>query len=122
MATSRRTLGRIRRKKKVRKTLSGSAARPRLTVYRSNKHIYAQIIDDDTGRTLASSSTLTAASRADIEKDDSKKAVAKKIGLSLAKQAQAVGVTQVAFDRNGFKYHGRLASLADGAREGGLVL
>jgi len=122
MGTSKRELGRIRRKKKVRKKLSGNATRPRLTVYRSNKHIYAQIIDDDTGRTLASSSSLAAACRVEIKKDDNKKATAKKIGLHLAQQAQAAGVTAVAFDRNGFKYHGRLASLADGAREGGLVL
>jgi large subunit ribosomal protein L18 len=122
MATSQRTLGRLRRKKKVRKTLSGSALRPRLCVYRSNKHIYAQIIDDDTGRTLASSSSLTVACRAEIEKDETKKTTAKKIGLHLAQQAQAAGVSKVSFDRNGFKYHGRLASLADGAREGGLIL
>lgn len=110
---------RLRRKAHVRKTLTGSSERPRLCVYRSNVHIYAQIINDETGETLASASTRAPEIFAGLE-GQKKKDVAKKVGSLLAQRAVAAGVTLVAFDRNGFKYHGRVAALAEGAREGGL--
>lgn len=117
--TNRAVALRLRRKAHVRKSLSGSSERPRLCVYRSNVHIYAQIINDDTGQTLAAVSTRTPEISAGLE-GLKKKDVAKKVGALLAQQATAAGVTKVAFDRNGFKYHGRVAALAEGAREGGL--
>ena len=121
MTTSKRTLARYRRKKHVRKHISGSAERPRLCVFRSSKHIYAQIIDDVSGQTLVSSSSLTAACLAEIKNEDDKKAIAKKVGLHLGGLAKEAGLSTVTFDRNGFPYHGRVAALADGARESGLV-
>jgi len=108
-----------RRKKHVRKHVSGTAARPRLTVFRSNAHIYAQVIDDVSGATLAAASTLTAEVKAQLGELD-KKGAAKLVGSTVASRAQAAGVEKVVFDRNGYKYHGRVAALADGAREGGL--
>lgn len=110
---------RLRRKYAIRKTLTGTTERPRLSVYRSEKHIYAQVIDDTAGRTLASASSVDAAVRGEL-KHGANIAAAKKVGLAIAAAAKAAGVTKVAFDRNGRKYHGRVKALADAAREGGL--
>ena len=107
---------RERIKRGIRKHLSGSTARPRLSVYRSNKGIYAQVIDDQTGRTLASASSLSKEFSATGNKVEQSKAV----GKMLAEKAIAAGVSKVVFDRNGYLYHGRVKSLADGAREAGL--
>jgi large subunit ribosomal protein L18 len=107
---------RERIKKGIRKRLTGSAERPRLSVYRSNKGIYAQVIDDVKGITIASTSSLSKDFSASGNKVDQSKAV----GLAIAEKAKAAGVTKVVFDRNGYLYHGRVKSLAEGAREGGL--
>jgi large subunit ribosomal protein L18 len=103
-----------KRHRRVRKKVVGSPDRPRLAVYRSNRHIYAQVIDDVAGRTLAASSTLA------VGGGDDPKAKAKAVGAALAEKAKAAGVSRVAFDRGGFRYHGRIQALADGAREAGL--
>lgn len=108
-----RSLG--RRHRRVRKKVVGTAERPRLAVYRSNRHIYAQVIDDFEGRTLAAASTVTLSNGGKQPKDQ-----AKAVGLDLAGKAKAAGITRVTFDRGGFRYHGRIQALADGAREGGL--
>lgn len=104
---------RLRRKRGIRKRVQGTPARPRLTVFRSQKHIYAQVIDDVTGRTLAGADTL---------KQDAGNTVddAKRVGQTLAEKAKTAGVAEVRFDRNGFRYHGRVKALADAAREAGL--
>jgi len=115
MATSK--LERRKRVKRgIRKTISGTATRPRLSVYRSNKNIYAQLVDDESGRTLASASSLSA----DITGDNPTE-ISKKVGLKLAEAAKNAGIATVVVDRNGFRYHGRVKALAEGAREGGLV-
>ena len=105
---------RLKIKRSVRSKISGTAERPRLTVFRSNKQIYAQVIDDTTGRTLAAASSLK------IEESASKKELAAKVGEQIAKSAQEAGVQVVVFDRNGYLYHGRIKELADAARNGGL--
>lgn len=110
----------LRRRYRVRKKVRGTPQRPRLSVFRSNQHIYAQIVDDIAGATLAAASTLSKEIRDQLAKVNKKEA-AKLVGQLLAKQATAVGMRQVCFDRNGFKYHGRVKALAEGAREGGLV-
>ena len=104
------------RKTRIRKKVNGSPERPRLVVYRSNKHIYAQIIDDLAGATLASVSTLS------LEGDNTRLTVenAKLVGKKVAEEAIKKSITSVVFDRNGFVYHGRIKAVADGAREGGL--
>ena len=107
---------RLKRHKRVRAKISGTAARPRLCVYRSNAHISAQIIDDVAGVTLVSASTQ----EKDFEGLGSNKAAARKVGVLLAEKAQAKGITEVVIDRGGYLYHGRVSELADGAREGGL--
>ena len=112
-------LARKRRHRRVRKKISGTAERPRLNVFRSLRHIYAQIIDDDRGRTLIAASTQDPALRDQLAGLD-KTAQAKVVGQALAERAQAKSVRQVIFDRGGYKYHGRVKALADGAREGGL--
>ena len=112
-----RAASRARRHVRVRKKVSGSAARPRLTVNRSARHIFAQIVDDGAGRTIASASTLEADVRG---AEGDKKARAHEVGKLLASRAIEAGVTAVVFDRGGYAYHGRVAALADGAREGGL--
>lgn len=104
---------RIKRKTRIRKDIVGSAELPRLTVYRSNKHIYAQLIDDISHATLASASDAKTKSGTPIES-------AKAVGAELAKLALKKNIEKVVFDRNGYKFHGRVKSLADGAREGGL--
>jgi large subunit ribosomal protein L18 len=109
---------RVKRHRRLRRTLSGSTQRPRLAVFRSLAHIYGQIIDDTVGTTLVSASDLEASLRdADgVTKGDR----AKQVGQLLAERAKAKGITTVVFDRGGFLYHGRIKALADGAREGGL--
>jgi large subunit ribosomal protein L18 len=111
----------IREKKhlRIRKNIVGVPAKPRLTVYRSLKHIYAQIIDDTSGKTLLSASTLEAPLKGTME-STSDIAAAKQVGTVIAKKAIEKGITQVVFDRSGFLYHGRIKAAADGAREAGL--
>jgi large subunit ribosomal protein L18 len=110
---------RQKRKARIRKKLSGTAERPRLTVYRSLNHMYAQLVDDVAGRTIAFAGTTSKGLRGEV-KDDDKTAAAKKVGTAVAKLALEKGVTQVVFDRNGFDYHGRVAAVAEAAREAGL--
>ena len=116
-ATKRRRLG--RRKIRVRKKVSGSTSRPRLNVFRSNAHIYAQIIDDTQGRTLAAASSREKAIRESVSSGGSSEA-AKVVGKQLAERAKAVNITTVVFDRGGRLFHGRVKALADASREGGL--
>lgn len=108
---------RDRIKKGIRKNLSGSSERPRLSVFRSNKGIYAQVIDDLSGKTLVSASSLSKEFTAEGSKSDQSVAV----GKLVAEKAIAAGIKEVVFDRNGYLYHGRIKSLAEGAREGGLI-
>lgn len=108
-----------RRKHGIRKSVFGTAERPRLSVYRSSKHIYAQVIDDLAGRTLAAASTLHDEVRGDL-KHGANIAAAQLVGSAIAQKAKAAGVTKVAFDRGGRMYHGRVKALADAARKGGL--
>ncbi len=116
---AKHTTAREKRKARIRKKLSGTTERPRLTVYKSLKHMYAQIVDDTTGRTLASVSTGSKALRDEVKEDD-KTGAAKKVGAAIARAALEKGVKQVVFDRNGFDYHGRIAAVAEAAREAGL--
>ena len=111
--TTKKVERRIKIKFRIRKNVNGTAERPRLSVFRSNKQIYAQVINDLTGKTLASASSLGLETMP-------KKEQAAKVGELLAEKAQAAGITQVVFDRNGYLYHGRVKELADGARKGGL--
>ena len=108
-----------RRKFGIRKTLFGSTERPRLSVFRSDKHIYAQLIDDYAGRTLAAAGSTLTDVRGDLKNGGNIEA-AKRVGRAIAERAKSIGVTKVAFDRGGRKYHGRVKALADAAREGGL--
>ena len=112
---------RQKRHLRVRAKLSGTAERPRLAVYRSEKHIYAQLIDDTKGITLVSASTVDREMRESTEKPWNVEA-ASQVGKLLAKKALEKGISSVVFDRGGFNFHGRVKSLADGAREGGLVI
>jgi large subunit ribosomal protein L18 len=114
-----RNTARIRRHVRVRKTISGTPARPRLNVFRSLNEIYAQVIDDVAGHTLASASTLDQELRGKL-KDQKRIEQARMVGKTIAERAQAKGITEVAFDRGGYKYIGRVKALAEGAREGGL--
>jgi large subunit ribosomal protein L18 len=116
--TSDRTASRLRRQVRGRKKVSGTAERPRLVVTRSAKHITVQVVDDGVGRTLASASTMEADVRS-LSGD--KTAKARRVGELVAERAKGAGVESVVFDRAGNKYHGRVAALADGAREGGLA-
>ena len=109
---------RNKRKKRIRRKLAGTAERPRLTVYKSLKHIYAQVVDDHAGRTLAFASSLSKELKGKDEGD--KKADAKRVGKLVAEKAKAAKVEQVVFDRNGNPYHGRVAAVAEAAREAGL--
>ena len=109
-----------RRKFGIRKSLFGSTERPRLSVFRSDKHIYAQLIDDYAGRTLAAAASTAAEVRGAELKNGGNIAAAKQVGRAIAERAKSIGVTKVAFDRGGRKYHGRVKALADAAREGGL--
>lgn len=110
---------RLRRKRSIRKKILGTPTRPRLSVYRSNKHIYAQVIDDLNGHTLVSASSVDQDARDEVAGLE-KKEQARQVGKLVAQRAQEQGIAQVVFDRNGFIYHGRVAAVADGAREGGL--
>lgn len=104
---------RLRRKRGLRKRIYGTPDQPRLTVFRSQKHIYAQVIDDLAGKTLAAASTVKQDAGSSVD-------AAKEVGKNLAEKAKAAGVEAVSFDRNGFRYHGRVKALADAAREAGL--
>jgi large subunit ribosomal protein L18 len=108
---------RLRRHRRVRKKVLGTAERPRLAVFRSNKHIYVQAIDDLTGRTVASASTMEADARTGAT---ATVAAAKDVGKRVGERAKQVGITAVVFDRGGYKFHGRVAAVAEGAREAGL--
>ena len=107
---------RIKRHQRVRNKVSGTAERPRLSVFRSEKHIYAQIIDDVAGKTLVAASSV----EKDFEGSGSNKAAARKVGQTVAERAVKAGIEEVVFDRGGYIYHGRVQELAEGAREGGL--
>jgi len=114
-ATQKKRIRRARRKRGIRKRIFGTPERPRLSVYRSLKHVYAQVIDDLSGRTLVAASTV----QDHIEKPGNADA-AKAVGKLVASRAKEAGVSDVSFDRNGFRYHGRIKALADAAREEGL--
>jgi large subunit ribosomal protein L18 len=114
-------VGRARRHYRVRKKVSGTTVRPRLAVFRSNKHITAQVIDDTTGRTIAAASSVEKDVRSSLANTGNKAASAM-VGRLVAERAKAVGVTKVVFDRGGFLYHGRVAEVADAARQAGLEL
>ena len=116
MAVLQKRAHREKRRKRVRRKVVGTAERPRLSVYRSNVNIYAQLIDDDAARTLA------AADSREVGEADNRKDAARKVGELIAKKAQEAGIEVAVFDRGGNKYHGRIAALAEGAREGGLKL
>jgi large subunit ribosomal protein L18 len=116
MATLQKRMHREKRRKRVRRKVVGSADRPRLSVYRSNVHIYAQLIDDDAQVTLA------AADSRQVGEAESRKDAARKVGELIASRASEAGIETAVFDRGGNKYHGRIAALAEGAREGGLKL
>ena len=115
--TDARTSARMRRHLRVRKKVSGDAARPRLVVNRSARHIFVQVVDDTVGRTLAAASTLDESIKS---ADGDKSAKAKLVGALIAERARDAGVSAVVFDRGGYQYHGRVRALAEGAREGGL--
>ncbi len=115
--TSPRLKARLKRKKRIRKNIFGNQDRPRLSVFRSSKHIYAQVIDDTCGSTLVSASTLDK----ELKETEGKKAeIAKAVGNLIGKRALDKGIEKVVLDRNGFLYHGRIKALSDGAREAGL--
>ena len=118
MAVKSKTAARSRRHTRLRKKINGSAARPRLVVTRSSRHLFVQLVDDLEGKTVASASTMEAGLRG---LDGDKTAKAKKVGELVAERAKAAGVESVVFDRAGNKFHGRVAALAEGAREGGLA-
>ncbi|MDF7639435.1 50S ribosomal protein L18 [Lactobacillus sp. ESL0791] len=107
---------RLKRHKRIRSRISGTAERPRLSIFRSNKNIYAQLVDDVAGVTLASASTLDKS----ISEDDTKVDQAKAVGKAIAEAAKAKNISTVVFDRSGYLYHGRISALADAARENGL--
>jgi large subunit ribosomal protein L18 len=115
MAVLTKPQQRLRRRRRVRARIRGNAARPRLSVYRSNRGVFAQLIDDDTGRTLAAASWT----EPDLRKLDSMEQ-AKRAGQLLAERAKAAGIEACVFDRSGYRFHGRVAAIAEGAREGGL--
>ena len=116
MRAEQKRAHRIRRHQRVRKHVSGTAERPRLAVFRSNRHIYAQLVDDTAARTLVAASDVGTAG------DDDKTARARQVGKALAERAKAAGVERAVFDRGGRLYHGRVQALAEGAREGGLEI
>jgi large subunit ribosomal protein L18 len=119
-ATNPSKLARLKRKKRIRKHLSGTDQKPRLSVFRSSKHIYVQLIDDVSGCTLAAASSMEKVVR-DQPKFESKVATAEHIGKILGERAIEKGVKKVVFDRNGFQYHGRVKAVSKGARDAGLV-
>jgi large subunit ribosomal protein L18 len=109
---------RMKRKVRIRKKINGSQVRPRLVVYRSNLHVYAQIVDDENGQTLVASSSLSLSKDGEVLKPNVDTAA--KVGRDVAAKAKEKAIDNVVFDRNGYLYHGRIKALADGAREGGL--
>jgi large subunit ribosomal protein L18 len=117
MDAKTRRIARVRRHSRVRKKVTGTAERPRLAVYRSNRHIYVQLIDDRAAATLAAASDAEIASEADGKTDR-----AKEVGKLIADRAKGAGIDRVVFDRGGRRYHGRVAAVAEGAREGGLQI
>jgi large subunit ribosomal protein L18 len=121
VSTKDKQLARARRHHRVRKKVAGTSARPRLAVFRSNKHISAQVIDDTTGSTLAAASSVEKDVRSAVGHTGNKDA-SSAVGKLVAERARAAGVTKVTFDRGGFLYHGRVAAVADAAREAGLEL
>jgi large subunit ribosomal protein L18 len=121
MRTNSSRVARLRRQARVRKRVRGTEERPRLSVFRSDRHIYAQVVVDGAGKTLLAVSTLSAELRGQIKKTTDV-AAAKQVGLLAARRCLEKGITRVVFDRNGFLYHGRVRAVADGAREGGLQL
>jgi len=121
MSVQTKNEARARRKRRVRKNMHGTAERPRMTVFKSNKHIYVQVIDDDRGATMAASSTLNESLRGSV-KELNKKDAATKVGEAIAEACKAAQIERVVFDRNGYPYAGRVAAVADGARSGGLEL
>jgi len=119
----KKRLARLKRKKRIRRKVWGTSEKPRLVVFRSAKHVYVQLIDDTSGKTLTGVSTLTKDIRdtlADIRKKEGKVGVSKLVGKAIAERAKKLNIESVVFDRNGFNYHGRVKAVADGAREGGL--
>jgi large subunit ribosomal protein L18 len=120
MGTARRAETRLRRKTRVRKKVRGTAERPRLSVFRTSKHIYAQVIDDAAAKTLVGSSSLNQEIRKKVQNQGGNKKGAAIVGEFIAKSAQEKGIKKVIFDRNGFLYHGRVKVLAEAAREHGL--
>ena len=116
-ANRMKTMRRLRRKRGIRRRIMGVPARPRLTVFRSARHMYAQLVDDLAGRTIASASTVE---KADKPANGGNREAAEAVGKRIAERAKKAGVEKIVFDRNGFPYHGRVKSLADGVREGGL--
>jgi large subunit ribosomal protein L18 len=116
MAVLQKRAHREKRRKRVRRKIAGTAERPRLSVYRSNVNIYAQLVDDDAATTLA------AADSREVGEAENRKDAARKVGELIARKAQEAGIEVAVFDRGGNKYHGRIAALAEGAREGGLKL
>ena len=109
------------RHQRVRKRISGTPQRPRLVVTRSNRHMVAQLVDDTVGHTLCSASTLEKAIKEEVEIEGHKVGAARRVGELVAERARALGIESIVFDRAGYKYHGRVAAVAEGAREGGLV-
>jgi large subunit ribosomal protein L18 len=118
MEAAQKRLHRVRRHQRVRRRVSGSSERPRLAVYRSNRHIYAQLIDDVAARTVAAASDMESG----VSADGNKTAKAKAVGQELARRAREAGVERAVFDRGGRLYQGRVAAVAEGAREGGLTI
>jgi large subunit ribosomal protein L18 len=116
---ARKITPREKRRARIRRKVMGTAERPRLTVYRSLQHIYAQVVDDTRHATIAAAGTTSKAMRSETKEDDKTEA-AKKVGTAIAKAAMEKGVTRVVFDRNGFDYHGRVAAVAEAARKAGL--
>jgi len=112
-----RNFRRLKIKKRIRGKISGTSTRPRLTVFRSNSEIYAQLVDDSSGKTIT---TVSSMGKTDAKVKGSKSDKAKSVGAAIAKIAVGKGIQQVVFDRNGYLYHGRVKAVADGAREGGL--
>jgi len=119
-AIVKKTMRRLRRKRHVRKHVTGTSDRPRLTVFRSHKNIYAQIVDDTVGRTLVAASSKEKPAVEKLPKGGGNKGAAEVVGSALALKAVQAGIKKVVFDRNGYPYHGRVRALADAARKGGL--
>jgi large subunit ribosomal protein L18 len=117
--TNEKKLARGKRKARIRKRIKGTQERPRLSVFRSARHVYAQVVDDRSGATLVAASSVEAAFK-DQAKFDNKTAAAVFVGKLVAQRAKEKGITKVVFDRNGFLYHGRVKAISDGAREAGL--